>query len=434
MRSTYFAFFLLFLLAVSCKPKIEEQAPTAGEIDPTRFVMIGGAETSGFMDDALFYEGQVNSLAAIIAKQLEKVGGSAFYQPLIAPNSVGVNVKGQSKFILNFKTDCKGVSALSPLRSATSGDLSIWNDQLYQSSKPFGNFGIPGFFMSEANNTSYSTQNNYFKRMASSPSASVMGDVMATNATFFSLFTGMEELLDHAKSGAKNQTLLSPAQFESMYAPIVDQLVSNGANGVLATLPDPTVMPFFTTIPYNGLNLDEESAETLNQIYNPIGISFSVGPNPFVINDPSAGAFGVRLMQEGEMILLSVPLDSVKCYKMGSVFPLRDEFVLTLAEIATIKTNTNAYNQVIVAQAAAKGLALADVRPFYNSLVSGITYNGIQMSAKFVSGGAYSLDGINLNPRGNAMLANVFIKSMNEFYKAKIPFANPISYRGNIFP
>jgi hypothetical protein len=254
------------------------------------------------MDDALFYEGQVNSLAAIIAKQLEKVGGSAFYQPLIAPNSVGVNVKGQSKFILNFKTDCKGVSALSPLRSATSGDLSIWNDQLYQSSKPFGNFGIPGFFMSEANNTTYSTQNNYFKRMASSPSASVMGDVMATNATFFSLFTGMEELLDHAKSGAKNQTLLSPAQFESMYAPIVDQLVSNGAKGVLATLPDPTVMPFFTTIPYNGLNLDEESAETLNQIYNPIGISFSVGPNPFVINDPSAGAFGVRLMQEGEMM------------------------------------------------------------------------------------------------------------------------------------
>lgn len=270
--------------------------------------------------------------------------------------------------------------------------------------------------------------------MASSSSASVMGDVMASDPTFFALNIGMEEVLDHARSGAKNESLLTPAQFESSYVPILNQLVSGGAKGVVATLPDVTEMPFFTTIPYNGLNLDAESAETLNEIYNPIGIYFNVGVNPFVIEDPNAGVFGVRQMQEGEMILLSVPLDSVKCYKMGSVFPFRNEFVLTQEEINEIRTNTAAYNDMIITKAAEKGLALADVRQFYSSLVSGITYNGISMSAKFVSGGAYSLDGINLNPRGNALLANVFIRSINEFYTARIPFSDPTHYRGNIFP
>jgi hypothetical protein len=430
----YISIITLLFVAVACKPKSTEFEPNAGDVDPSRFVMVGGESTSGFMDDALYREGQENSLANIISKQLQLVGGGAFYQPFVELNSVGVNLNDLSRFKLDFKTDCKEVTSLSPVRVAAQGDISVWNDNLYNASQPFGNYGIPGFYMAYANSTAYSSQNKYFGRMASSSSASIMGDVMASDPTFFALFLGLEEVLDHARSGAKNESILTPSQFETLYVPILNQLVSAGAKGVVATLPDVTEMPFFTTIPYNGLNLDAESAETLNEIYNPIGIYFNVGANPFVIQDPDAGSFGVRQMQEGEMILLSVPLDSVKCYKMGSVFPFRNEFVLTQNEINEIRTNLAAYNELIISKAAEKGLALADVRQLYHSLVSGITYNGISMSAKFVSGGAYSLDGINLNPRGNAMLANIFIKSINEFYKARIPFANPISYRGNIFP
>ena len=430
----YFSILIILAAVSACKPKSAEFEPNAGEMDPTRFVMVGGESTSGFMDDALFREGQENSLANIISKQLQLAGGGTFYQPLVQASSVGVNFNDLSRFKLDFKTDCKEVTSLSPVRIAALGDVSVWNDNSYNASQPIGNYGIPGFYMAYANSTSYSAQNKFFGRMASSSSASIMGDVMASDPTFFALNLGLEELLDHARSGAKNQSILTPAQFESLFVPILNQLVSGGAKGVVATLPDVTEMPFFTTIPYNGLNLDAESAETLNEIYNPIGIYFNVGMNPFVIEDPNAGVFGVRQMQEGEMILLSVPLDSVKCYKMGSVFPFRNEFVLTQQEINEIRTSTSAYNDIIITKAAEKSLALADVRQLYSSLVSGITYNGISMSAKFVSGGAYSLDGINLNPRGNALLANVFISSINEYYKARIPFSDPTHYRGNIFP
>jgi hypothetical protein len=56
------------------------------------------------------------------------------------------------------------------------------------------------------------------------------------------------------------------------------------------------------------------------------------------------------------------------------------------------------------------------------------------MSAKFVSGGAYSLDGIHLNPKGNALLANVFITAINKTFKATIPLANALFYSSTYFP
>jgi hypothetical protein len=56
------------------------------------------------------------------------------------------------------------------------------------------------------------------------------------------------------------------------------------------------------------------------------------------------------------------------------------------------------------------------------------------MSAKFVSGGAYSLDGVHFNPRGNALLANEFIQAINQKYKARIPMLNAGKYRAILFP
>ena len=56
------------------------------------------------------------------------------------------------------------------------------------------------------------------------------------------------------------------------------------------------------------------------------------------------------------------------------------------------------------------------------------------MDTRFVSGGAFSLDGITLNPRGNALFANQFIEAMNKKYNAKIPFAAVSKYNGVIFP
>lgn len=433
------------MLAVGCKPKDPGSDLSAGDIDPTKYVAVGGSVTAGFLDDGLSYEGQENSLAAILAEQLSMVGGTGFTQPLLSQSSVGININGNATFKLGYKTDCENVTSLSPIRKAVSGDYSALDNNIFSSS--FRNMGVPYLKSLDLNTNGYGNPlngagnfNPFFARMTSNQStASVMQDALASQPTFFSFFVGMDEVLAFAKKGGATGSL-TPVNgadgvgFEGSVESALSALVSNGAKGVVGTIPDVTEMPYFTTIPYDGLDLDEESAQTLNEVYNPIGIYFNVGKNPFVMEDPSAGAFGVRLMEEGELILLSVPLDSVKCYKMGSVFPFRNEFVLTNTEIGSIRSAIQNYNDVLVTKAQAKGLAVADANGFYKKFKSGIVYNGVSMNAKFVSGGAYSLDGVHLNPKANALLANEFIKAINVRYNAKIPFADASKYRGVIFP
>ena len=425
---------LTLVVIISCKPKYEKPSISKGEIDPTRFVMIGGAHTAGYMNDALYYGGQQNSLAALISSQLEKVGGTPIYQPFVNASSVGIGLTGLSQMKLGYKTDCKGNTSLSPIRVASVGDLSIFNDNLFSTNNGFGNYGIPGMKLTNTASPNFSQYNSYFARMASSASASVLGDVSSTDPTFFSLFLGVEDVLDFAKSGGTTNNLPSIGEFQNMYQNIIETLTSNGSKGVIATIPDVSEMPYFTTIPWNGLTLDAASNTTLNSIYNPLGYYFSVGSNPFMIVDSTANAFAVRQILPTELLALSLPLDSVKCNQMGVLFPIRDEFVLDEGELQYLKGIIAEYNQVIRDLAAEYGLAIVDVYEFSKYLKTGFTYNGVSMSTKFVSGGAYSLDGIHFNAKGNALLANEFLKSINLKYKSSIPLLNANAFDATLFP
>jgi hypothetical protein len=153
-----------------------------------------------------------------------------------------------------------------------------------------------------------------------------------------------------------------------------------------------------------------------------------------MIVDSTANLFAVRQILSDELLLLSVPLDSVKCNQMGVLFPLRDEFVLDQGEISILRAKINQYNEVIRNFATQFNLALVETGSFVEKLYDGYAYNGVTMSAKFVSGGAYSLDGVHFNPRGNALLANEFIQAINQKYKARIPMLNAGKYRAILFP
>jgi hypothetical protein len=418
----------------SCKPKYEEPAYSKGEINPTRFVMIGGGHTAGYMNDALYHEGQQNSLAALISNQLKIVGGSYINQPFVNNSSVGIGLTGLSQLKLGYKTDCKGVTSLSPIRVSSSGDASIWGDNLYNSSNKFGNFGVPGLKLMQVASSNFGQSNSFFGRMASSSSASVLDDALSSDPTFFSVFLGIEDVLDFAKSGGTNNNLPSTSSFQNAYSNVLQVMTANGSKGVVATIPDVTEMPYFTTIPWNGLTLDAANNTTLNSIYNPLGYYFQIGSNPFMMVDSTANAFAVRQILSDELLLLSLPLDSVKCNQMGVLFPIRDEFVLDQGEIQLLQTRITEYNNIIRNLAAQFGLAVVDVEDFSSRLKTGFVYNGVTMSSKFVSGGAYSLDGIHFNAKGNALLANEFLKAINLKYKSRIPMLNANAYDATLFP
>jgi hypothetical protein len=428
----------------SCKPKIEAPEAAMGDVDASKFIAIGTNNTGGYSNDALNYTGQQNNYAAILAKQFSMVTEIEFKQPLISAASIGINTMGQSALKLDYKTDCKGVTSLSPVRIGASGDLAQFGSIAGQG--PFNNLGFPEFSAINLNTTGYGNSANgagnynaYYSRFASNvATASVLSDALAQNPTFFTFMVGDFDILKYAKSGGTSGPIppsfgSDGIGFDGSVNAAISALTGNGARGVIANIPDVTKYPFFNTIPYNGLTLDADKAQTMNAIYNPIGISFVVGANPFTIDDPSQ-PFGVRKMVEGELVLLSVPLDSVKCFGMGSAFPLRDEFVLTLDEIAELQLKMNQYNSILSATTQTYGLAFANVKLLMENLKKGLVYNGVSMSSTFVSGGVFSLDGIQLNPNGQALLANLFIESINNRYQARIPFANVNAYSGIIFP
>jgi len=442
---------LLGITLTSCIPKENLLPNSPGEINLQQFIAIGDGNTAGYMDDALYQYGQQNSFGAILQTQLQLVGAGEIYNPLMGSANIGTNSSLLSKLILGYKTDCLGATGLSPVRFAQQGEALTAS--VYSSQNKYSNFGVPGLRMIDMVSTSFGNinlpqHNAFFARMSkdqfnlpgSGNYSTVQENIFDGGyPTFCSIYLGIEDVLPYARSGA-TQNPMSPLAgfpglgFEESLTQLCEQLNSQNVKAVVGTIPDITQMPYFTTIPYNGLNLDDEKAASLNQIYGPLGFSFSVGSNPFMIEDPAAGAFGVRPMVEGELILLSVPLDSMKCHQYGSVYPLRDEFVLTLAELQEIRNQILAYNQVIRQYANFHGFAIAETAEFYTKLYDGFVYNGVAMSAKFVSGGAYSLDGIHLNPRGNALLANVFIKAINKTYKSSIPFANALFYSSTYFP
>ena len=442
---------LLGITLTSCKPKENLLPNSPGEINLQQFVAIGDGNTAGYMDDALYQYGQQNSLGAILQTQLQLVGAGEIYNPLMGSANIGANSSLLSKLILGYKTDCLGATGLSPVRFAQQGEALTAS--VYSSQNKYSNFGVPGLRMIDMVSTSFGNinlpqHNAFFARMSkdqfnlpgSGNYSSVQENIFDGGyPTFCSIYLGIEDVLPYARSGA-TQNSMSPLAgfpglgFEESLTQLCGQLYSQNVKAVVGTIPDITQMPYFTTIPYNGLNLDEANAASLNQIYGPLGFSFTVGSNSFMIEDPAAGAFGVRPMVEGELILLSAPLDSIKCHQYGSVYPLRDEFVLTLAELQEIRNQILAYNQVIRQHSNFYGFAIAETADFYKKLNDGFVYNGVTMSAKFVSGGAYSLDGIHLNPKGNALLANVFITAINKTFKATIPLANALFYSSTYFP
>ena len=434
---------LIFSSVVSCKPKIEAPEASMGSVDGSRYVAIGTNNTAGYANDALSAYGQENNYTAILAEQFNAVATIEFKQPLISSSSVGINTKGQSSLKLGYKTDCKGVTGLSPVRIAGTGDFT----QLLNQFATFGrvnNLGVPGLSALAVNVAGYGNSANgvgnfnpYFSRFASNEvSSSVLSDAAAINPTFFTIMLGDDDILAFAKSGGTNGGIPAASGaagvgFSGSLEEVITTLSGNGAHGVIANIPDVTEYPYFNTIPYNGLKTDASTTATLNALG--LGINFIVGDNPFTMEDPSAPN-GFRQLLPGELVLLSVPLDSIKCSAMGSAFPLRDEFVLTLDEIDEIKTKIDQYNNVIQSTASTYGLAIADVNLMVTQLKTGTVYNGVAMSATFVTGGAYSLDGLQLNPIGQALLANQFIKAINTQFNAAIPFANVTKYSGIIFP
>lgn len=464
MKSRLILFAALAVIFVACEPKIDEFEATPGTADFSKYVSLGNSLTAGYSDGALYHSAQMNSYPAIIASQLAKMGGGTFVQPVVT-GEYGVF---PGKRVLGYSTDCKGVTGLGPVPATGTPD------GLTHVGYAVNNFGVPGAKSYHLLAQNYGnpaglvtmppTANPYFVRFASAPGTSVIQDAVAAQPTFFSLWIGNNDVLGYALAGGENnnagEDVTNVDFFTLAYNGLVGALISTGAKGVLANLPEITSIPFFNTIPYKGLVLTAEQAAQLNGAYAQVeaylasigvpyqyNFNFTAGPNAFVIEDrnfPIAAlprALKVRQMQQGELLLLTVPQDSLKCHGMGafssaasSPFGIPQKYVLDAGEIAKITTATAAFNTVIKNAAQTNQLAFADMAAKMQSAKTGLIYDGLTFTTTFVTGGIFSLDGVHMNQQGSAIVANYFIEAINAKYGSTIPMAEVTLYPGIAFP
>lgn len=285
--------------------------------------------------------------------------------------------------------------------------------------------------------------------------------------------------------------ITDPNVFASVYNTLVTQLTSNGAKGVVANIPYVTSVPFFTTVPTNPIpGLPTASAAQLNALFGGINAALAnygmparfatlvaddnnpatTEKNPLLIKDkdllnissqitaalmappynyPSATAGFIgsiygqarhasNAASSRDYILLTsqtvigttqngapAPFNTV-----GVSYPMEDKTVLTASETAQVITATDAYNATIQSLATSKGLAFVDANAFLSQVANGgISANGFTMTSTYVTGNAFSLDGVHPSPRGYALIANKFIEAINKQYGSNLKGVDLGNYR-----
>jgi hypothetical protein len=113
-----------------------------------------------------------------------------------------------------------------------------------------------------------------------------------------------------------------------------------------------------------------------------------------------------------------------------SSYPLDNSDILEQNEQALAKAAVADFNNIIVATAAKYNLALFDANAFLTNVKGGILVDGVTVNSSYISGGAFSLDGVHLTPRANALAANGFIEAINAKYGSNISKVNVAKYQG----
>jgi lysophospholipase L1-like esterase len=287
----YFALILLALLFLaSCSnddaaggpitpPEPEPVEYTSGSADFSTYVAVGNSLTAGYSDAALFINGQEASFPNMLATNFALAGGGEFRIPLMADNLGGATLGGQpilgNRLILSFASG-------SPVPTPVSGTAGTEISSTL--SGPFNNMGVPGAKSyhllapgyGNVDGVAAGLANPYFARFASSASATVIGDAIAQNPTFFTLWIGNNDVLSYALSGGTgidqngnpdpstygNNDVTDPNVFAGVFNNLLQALSANGAGGVVANVPDVTTLPYFTTVPHAPL-------DPTNQVFGP---------------------------------------------------------------------------------------------------------------------------------------------------------------------
>lgn len=427
---------LAFSLSSCLKTEFDEYTNTSGSANFNTFISVGDSYTQGLQDGGLHNERgqQDNSYPAIIAKQME----TSFVQPTVSGTGSGymflayrnekiVVVKPYDPDVLDndaealtydptytnwanktIKYNNLGVGGLNVRNVVSRNTTEALEYHIYLGSSAPGVLSWDG--VSGGPIVSYG---RFLDWGTLSARREYIDNVISSNATFFTNWLGVNDAMAWAKNGGDPNSgayqLTNPAEFRLKYDTVLAAFKNMGAQGVCANIHDITESPFFRTVTLAAVKKDiwiKEGADTTI----------------------------IRKATTDDLLLLSSSSLIAKGDGLTQANPLPHQQVLDRDEVVIAKNYIQQINAEIYASAAAHGYTVVDMYTYMEKLNKGMTYDGVALSVKYIEGGAYSLDGLHPNSRGNAMIANEFMRVINATFGSTLRPVAIANYGGIVFP
>jgi lysophospholipase L1-like esterase len=430
---------LIAVVLFSCtKTQYDEYETVAGQATFTNYIAVGNSLTQGYQDGGMHNEfgQQDNSYPAIIARQMQLANPSMiFKQPTVPPLGQGYMhleyINGEIEVIKAYDEDVIN----NPTAIDDDPAWANWGDQTMK----YNNLGLSGIklvnCLSGGKNTTINfnllqlslNENGRFLDFGDEINPiTYLDHIKQSKATFFTNWLGNNDVLGWSTEGGDDGpvtneigitvpglflTQLSDLdEFRNKYDSVLAAFKSMGAKGVCATLPDVTSIPYFNTVTLEAVDDDvwiREGADTTI----------------------------VRLATEDDLLLLTASDELADGLGKAQSKPLKHTVVLDKDEIAIVQNRTNEINNAIRSLANSYGFALADMNAFMKTLTNtGLSFDGVDFTPKYIEGGVFSLDGVHPNGRGYAIIANEFIRVINDFYGSNLQTVAVNNYRGITFP
>lgn len=418
----------------ACQPAIEVPEPYEGELYIDHFIAIGDGYTAGVSNtiygienSGLYEKSQETSFPALIANQFNLIRTVPFSQRVVFGEGTGNQALTGVR-----PTICENASPDLSLKEIT-GNLPI----ITPAASLVHNLGVPNLKVGDLSNDTAMLNNPFIQWVSPLENPNYIEAIRHAEPAFFTLWMGMNDILKYGLTGGADSTAL-PTDYitfgENFRYLLTETLESNPTKikGLIGNIPDITNFPYFAAIGDLYFN-----PEDCSKAARPIYIELEEGEVPVLATSedfvllPAMPHIGKKA--SGEPWLLGIDKQR----------PIPHHWVLDRYEVQVLRHYIDLYNEQIDAAIALASQDHPEPRvvkvnfySFFHRLSYQMTQDGLAVSNDYLSGGMFSLDGIYLTPRGNAMVANEFIKAINNFpqFSAQIPPINITDYPGIIYP
>lgn len=461
------------------------------EADMSKVIFVGSSLLAGTTNGALTESGLPFSAPQILLNHFENTEQSTNFSPLVTSEN-GQNIYEQGltgQYELYFPSIDTGAFD----RRTTPGEvLQYANGGASVQNYSFPHAQILDFTETGRNqNTFISTffggTNQSLVDIISSEQASLFLLNMGHEDLLGYAINGAEGAIDAPIATHTYQDILEPSAFEQRLESLTNALLDGSNKGALFNIPDFLLFPFFTKVKWDVTpficepNFDFTNC-TPTEVFDQVAASIAAynsqlteyydnNPGiPFADRRPiltfeNDAIFNWGILIEDstldDIIISGNPLPKVRHMGRGDIpfynveseldestgifpnSPVDERNYLRIGETQTISDRINAYNQAIenvVAQSNGQ-LVLIDIKSLFDELfdgfdafleqpANGILIEGVPFLPIVGEFGIFSADGLNLNPRGNALLANFIVEQLNTAFNGTLKGINPNAFPG----